>query len=632
MFSKMSNSLRFLAADIVQNANSGHPGMPMGLSDVMSVFSAFYRHNPKNPKLLSRDRLVFSGGHGSALVYSLLYLWGYDVSMQDLKNFRKFGSKTPGHPEFGETAGIEVTTGPLGQGFANAVGFAMAGLYANKLLGLSHKTYCFCGDGDLQEGISYEAASLAGHLGLKDLIVIYDKNKITIDGSTDLCFTEDINARFSAQNWQVISINGHDHQEIYNAFETAQKAQKPCLIIANTTIAKGSINLAGTAKSHGAPLGKDEILASKKALNLPSDEFFVPELVLERFRASIQKGELLEQEFEHFLNNLSADKKQTLNELLNPDFSSIVYPNFEKDIATRDSNYEILNAISTAIKGFLGGSADLAASNKTFLENNQDFPNGKNIRYGIREHAMGAISNAFANYGLFLPFNSTFFVFSDYQKPSVRVSALMSAKVFYIWTHDSIGVGEDGKTHQPIEQLSAFRALPNFYVFRPADGFENVESWRKALELNAPCGFVLTRQKTKKLSLQNAVGDVNKGAYLLKSFDTPSLTILASGSEVELALNTSIELEKEGIKANVASVPCLCLFKEQDKNYQEKIINPNTKVLAIEASKGDEWYEFADKTLTMKGFGASGDANDLFKHFGFSLENAKQFAKDLLGL
>ncbi|MGD9719060.1 MAG: transketolase family protein, partial [Sulfurimonadaceae bacterium] len=488
MRQKMANTIRFLAADMVQAANSGHPGAPMGLADIAVVLGEHLRHNPKNPSWLNRDRLVFSGGHATGLIYSLYYLWGYGLEIEDLKNFRQLDSKTPGHPEFGHTAGVEITTGPLGQGVANAVGFAMAAKFVGAQVNsetaevINHKVYCLCGDGDLEEGISYEAASIAGHNNLDNLVVIYDSNRITIEGSTDLSISENIRKRFEAQNWDVLECNGHDFDEIDSAITAAKTNTKPTLIIANTTIAKGAGKLEGSHHSHGAPLGSDVIADAKAACGFDATKtFHVDEDVMVRFRCAVEKGDMLEREWIHSLKTLPLmEQNEALHALQNPDFSKIQWPSFEKADATRNTNGKIMNAIARALPCFLGGSADLSPSNKTELVDMGVFPKGRNIYFGIREHAMASIVNAMALYGPLMPFSATFFVFSDYLKPSARIAALTGIQQFFIWTHDSIGVGEDGPTHQPIEHLSQFRALPNFYVWRPADGAENVAAWQVA--------------------------------------------------------------------------------------------------------------------------------------------------------
>ncbi len=640
MRKKMANTIRFLAADMVQKANSGHPGAPMGLADIAVVLSEKLSHNPKNPKWLNRDRLVFSGGHGSALIYSLLHLWGYDLSLDDLKNFRQLDSKTPGHPEYGHTDGIEITTGPLGQGIANAVGFAMAEAYtANQVNSetcelIDHKVYCLCGDGDLQEGISYEACALAGHLGLKDMVLIYDNNEITIEGDTSIAWSEDVAKRFEAQNWNVMKINGHCYEDIEKALDEVKSATKPTIIIANTIIGKGAGELEGSHHTHGAPLG-DKIIAESKAKEgfNPDETFQIPEDVLIRFRCALENGELAEKEWIHRQKEAPLiEQNIALEKLLNPDFSAIEFPDFSGDaaMATRDSNGKILNAIATSVPSFLGGSADLAPSNKTELKNMGDFPKGRNLHFGIREHSMAAITNAMALYGTTIPFNATFFVFSDYLKPAARIAALTNIQNFFVWTHDSIGVGEDGPTHEPIEHISQFRALPNFYVWRPADATENVEAWRTALSMNAPHGFVLSRQKLKTLKPKRDFGEVSKGAYIVKKRKDANFTLMASGSELMPCLKAACHLAVLGIKANVVSVPCLDLFNEQDAEYKNTVVDPNTKVLAVEAATATEFYRYADDVLGMESFGASAPAEQLFEKFGFTQEGIMKRACALM--
>jgi transketolase len=633
MLKKMADTIRFLCADMVQQANSGHPGAPMGLADIMVVLAKFLNHNPKNPNWLNRDRLVFSGGHASSLVYSFLHLSGYDLSLDDLKSFRQLGSKTPGHPEI-HTKGVEVATGPLGQGVANAVGFAMAAKYAANLLNepenvvIDHKIYCLCGDGDLQEGISYEACAVAGNLHLDNLVLIYDSNNITIEGDTSIAWSEDVKARFEAQGWDVARIDGHDYDQIEFALEQAAEKERPYLIIANTRIAKGAGELEGSHHSHGAPLGEEIIKAAKIAAGFdPERKFATPEDVLIRFRAALEKGDLAEAQWNKKAENLSSESKNMLNALLNPDFSKINFPDFSgKKLATRDSNGIIMNEIARALPGFIGGSADLAPSNKTELKGMGDFPNGRNIHYGIREHAMAAINNAVARYGLFLPFSATFFIFSDYLKPSARIASLMSIRHFFIFTHDSIGVGEDGPTHQPIEQLSTLRAMPNFYTFRPADGNENALCWKAALNLRAPSAFVLSRQGLAPLE-KGEFGGVENGAYLLKRAQNAKITLIASGSEVELCVKAAEILAARGIGANVVSAPCFDLLCEQPREYVAQIIDPATKVIAVEAASALEWYKFADEIYSMKSFGESGKAGALFEYFGFTPEKIAEFAQ-----
>ena len=638
---KMANTIRFLAADMVQKANSGHPGAPMGLADIAVVLSEHLSHNPKNPKWLNRDRLVFSGGHATGLIYSLLHLWGYDVSLDDLKHFRQLDSKTPGHPEYGHTAGIEITTGPLGQGIANAVGFAMAEAFTKEQVNsetcelIDHKVYCLCGDGDLQEGISYEACALAGHLGLKDLVLIYDSNEITIEGDTNIAWSEDVAKRFEAQNWNVMKINGHCYDDIDKVLTEVKSATKPTIIIANTIIGKGAGELEGTHHTHGAPLGEDIIRESKAKEGFdPEQTFQIPEDVLLRFRCAVEQGELAEKEWIHRQKEAPLiEQNEALERLLNPDFSAIEYPDFSEDaaVATRDSNGKILNAIARAVPSFLGGSADLAPSNKTELKDMGNFPKGKNLHFGIREHSMAAITNAMALYGTTMPFNATFFVFSDYLKPAARIAALTSIQNFFVWTHDSIGVGEDGPTHEPIEQLSQFRALPNFYVWRPADATENVEAWKTALTMKSPHGFVLSRQKLKTLKPKRDFGEVSRGAYIVKKREGATMTLMASGSELMPCLQAACHLEVLGVKANVVSVPCLDLFNEQDKAYRETVVDPSTTVLAVEAATATEYYRYADDVLGMESFGASAPADLLFEKFGFTIQNITKRACALVG-
>lgn len=625
---KQANTIRFLSADMVQKANSGHPGAPMGLADVMSVLSYHLIHNPKDPSWLNRDRLIFSGGHASALVYSFLHLSGYDVSLDDLKNFRQLHSKTPGHPEI-ITNGVEIATGPLGQGVANAVGFAMAAKKAANLLGdnlINHKVYCLCGDGDLQEGISYEACSLAKLHNLNNLILIYDSNNITIEGDTSLAFNEDIKMRFNSQGFEIFDINGHDYDQIDDALKKAKNCKKPCLIIAKTKIAKGALELEGSHHSHGAPLGEELIKKAKQNLGFdPLKTFFIPEDVELRFKSAIEIGDLEQRKWEQELDK--SNKKEFLNKLLNPDFSSINYPDLKgKDLATRDSNFAILNAISDALDGFLGGSADLGPSNKTELKNSKDFVEGKNIHFGIREHAMAAINNAFARYGIFIPFCATFFVFSEYLKPAARMAAIMKLKNFFIFTHDSIGVGEDGPTHQPIEQLSTFRAMPDIFTFRPADGVENIKAWQIALKANNPSAFVLSRQKLSALK-DSVFGDVENGAYLLIEEQNADFTLLASGSEVSLCVEVAKKLKEQNIKCNVASMPCFELFDKEEKSYKDRILKG--KIIGVEAARSYELYKYCDEVYGMKSFGESGKDKDVFEYFGFSVDKLCEFVKNI---
>lgn len=630
---KMANTLRFLCADMVQRANSGHPGAPMGLADIATILSLYLKLDPANPSWLNRDRVIFSGGHASALVYSLLHVWGFEISKEDLMQFRQLDSKTPGHPEYKHTPGVEITTGPLGQGIANAVGMAFASKYAQNLLGkelISHNVFCFCGDGDLQEGISYEACSLAGLHNLENLVVIYDSNGISIEGAVQKAFNEDIKGRFIAQGWEVLECDGHNFSSINTALVRAINAKKPSIIIATTTIGKGALSLEGNHKTHGAPLGGDIIAQAKSALGFESSaEFIISDDVALRFLNVKEIGALAHYEWQKLL---TPDTQALIDSML--DTSNITYPTYQKgqSIATRVSNGEILNAIATSLKGFLGGSADLAPSNNTELKGEQDFPNGRNMHFGIREHAMGAICNGIANYGLFLPFCATFFVFSDYLTPSIRVASLMKTRVMYVFTHDSIGVGEDGATHQPIEHLSHFRAMPNLLVFRPCDANENIACWQVALQHHTPSAFVLSRQNLEVVCDSPNTEAVAKGGYILQEStldsQNPKLTLLASGSEVKLALDSQQALEQQGIATRVVNVPCFELLLAQDRAYKQKLFG-TSKVMAIEAARGLEWYVFADDVVGMESFGASGKGEALFARFGFSVDNVVQRAKAL---
>ncbi len=639
MRQKMADTIRFLAADMVQAANSGHPGAPMGLADIAVILSEHLRHNPKNPSWLNRDRLVFSGGHATGLIYSLYYLWGYGLKLEDLKAFRQLDSKTPGHPEYGHTPGIEITTGPLGQGVANGVGFAMAAKFMGAQTNsetaavIDHNVYVLCGDGDLEEGISYEACSIAGHQKLDNLILIYDSNRITIEGSTDLSISENIRERFLAQQWDVIETDGHNYDAIDAAFTKAKAATRPVLIIAHTIIAKGAGTLEGSAHSHGAPLGEEIIAQAKEAAGFdPKKTFAVSDDVMTRFRCAIERGDLYEREWNHSLKTLPlAEQNEALYTLLNPDISRIQWPQFDTSDATRNTNGKVMNAIARALPGFLGGSADLSPSNKTHLNDMGTFPEGRNIHFGIREHAMASITNAMALYGPLMPFSATFFVFSDYLKPAARIAALSGIQQFFVWTHDSIGVGEDGPTHQPVEQLSQFRALPNFYVWRPADGNENVIAWKVALQMKrAPSAFVASRQ-TLPLLPNAVMGSASRGGYLLSVDDHAEITLMASGSEVGLALETQALLHTKGMRVNVASIPCFDLFIEQEQQYIDTIILPGVKAVAIEAARGMEWYQLADDVIAMEGFGASAPAPELFEKFGFTPQHIAQQIQNKVG-
>lgn len=611
MLQNMSNNLKFLSVDMINAANSGHPGVAMGLSDILAVLSTKLNLNTKNH--INRDRLVFSGGHASSLIYSFLHLSGFDLSLDELKNFRQLGSLAAGHPEI-KTHGVEIDTGPLGQGVANAVGFAMAAKFASARLNnsLNHKIYCLCGDGDLEEGISYEACSLANVHNLDNLVLIYDSNEISIEGDVKNAFRDDIVARFNSVGFDVLTINGHDFDEINEALEKTKNAKKPSIIIAKTKIGKGACELEGSEKTHGSPLGKDLALKAKKAASWSEEEFYIDEVAKNGFKEMIKRSD------EYFANWDKANKfsEEQLEFMaflegkkeLNVDFSKL---DLSKNYATRDSNHACLNEIARAIPTFLGGSADLAPSNKTYLNDFKDLKDGgKNIAFGIREHAMGAIVNAMARYGLH-PFCATFLVFSDYLKPSIRLAALMNLKAFFVFSHDSIGVGEDGPTHQPIEQISTLRNIPNLYTFRPADMAENIACWQIALKLNNPSAFALSRSALP--SLNTSIPDISKGAYFVKYNDFADTTIIASGSEVAL----SLEVAKDK-NINVLSMPCFELF---DKEFDKSLLKG--KVIGIEAARSYELYKYCDELIIMDSFGASGKEKDVFKHFGFCADKIK---------
>jgi transketolase len=642
LLQKQADTIRFLAADMIQKANSGHPGAPMGLADIATVLSSHLKLDPKNPNWLNRDRLVFSGGHASGLVYSLLHLWGFDVTLDDLKNFRQTGSKTPGHPENGHTPGVEITTGPLGQGIANAVGFAFASEYAKYCVNsetaqvIDHHVYCLCGDGDLQEGISYEACSTLGHQGISNFTLIYDSNDITIEGDISIAWSENVAKRFEAINFDVITIDGHNFDEINDALTKSRASDKPTIIIARTAIGKGAATMEGSHKTHGAPLGDEELKASKQNAGFdPESSFVVPEDVKEVFDKTVSGNELSKAWEKMVGHDLPlSEQNETLKALLNPDFSKIEYPDFSDvdSIATRESNHKILNSIAKAVPSFMGGSADLAPSNKTELIGLGDFPKGRNLHFGIKEHSMAAIANGMNLYGLFKVFSATFFIFSDYLKPAARVAALGNIPQHFIWSHDSIGVGEDGATHQPIEQLSQFRALPNFYTFRPADAIENIECWKVALPMNAPTAFVTSRQGLKNLKGQKVYGDVSRGGYLVTKNEKADVTFMASGSEVALCIDAAELLAKQGIMANVVSVPCFDLFVEQDEDYIDEVVNMNeTFVVAVEAASAMEYYKFADEVIGMTSFGESGPAKELFEKFGFTAEQVASKVQEIVG-
>ncbi len=634
---KVINAIRFLSIDAVEKAKSGHPGMPLGAAHIgFLLFDKFLRYNPKNPRWLNRDRFVLSNGHGSMLLYSLLYLYGFDLTIEDIKSFRQIDSKTPGHPEFHITPGVETTTGPLGQGIANAVGMAIAERHLEALFNkedmkiINNRVFVIVGDGDLMEGLSYEAASLAGHLELSNLIAIWDNNKITIDGKTDLAFTEDVLKRFEAQNWYTVHIeDGYNLKLLEEAINKALEQNKPSFISVRTHIGYGS-PLQDSEKSHGAPLGKENVLKTRENLNWPYEEFHVPFEVLEYTRRKVEEGQRLNEEWDKLFESYK-EKYPDLAKILKeePNFEDIFneIEDFNEDMATRQAFGKILNRVYKKIPRLFGGSADLHESNNTYIHNEGDFERynylGKNIHFGVREHAMGAILNGMAYYGYFIPYGGTFLVFSDYMRPSIRLAALSKLRVIYVFTHDSIGLGEDGPTHQPVEHIPSLRLIPNLFVFRPADANELKFCFLKALERKeGPSALVLSRQKLKTIDrkVYKPAKLSTMGAYRLKGVEDPEIVVVASGSEVSLALEVLALLEKDGVKGDVVSAPCLELFDKMPKDYKEEVIPPSSKKVVIEAAKGDIWYKYVGQEsliISMESFGKSGKAEDLFKHFGF---------------
>ncbi|MBF88867.1 MAG: transketolase [Candidatus Marinimicrobia bacterium] len=649
------NTLRFLAADAVQQANAGHPGLPLGAAPMAYVlWKKFLKHNPANTAWYDRDRFVLSAGHGSALLYALLHLAGYDLSLDELRNFRQWGSKTPGHPEFGHTPGVETTTGPLGQGFANGVGMAMAECYlANKFNKsgfniVDHNTYAIVSDGDLMEGISSEAASLAGHLGLGKLIYLYDDNSITIDGSTDLAFTEDVEKRFSAYNWQVIRvIDGNDVHEIEGAIVQAREViNKPSLIMIKTEIGYGSPKQ-GTSSAHGEPLGEESLLATKDTLNWPSKEkFHVPEEARANFDARKQ-GENSEKNWNNIFNEyseehpeLASNFQQIINGEMPADWESSL-PYFSVNdgpVATRVSSGNVLNALSEVVDNLVGGSADLEPSNKTFQKSKPIFKSGKNpgqnIHFGVREHGMGGIANGLALHGGIIPYVATFLIFSDYMKASIRLAALMQTRVIYIFTHDSLGVGEDGPTHQPIEQLMSLRLIPGLTVIRPADANETSEAWRIALSKDGPVAIILTRQNLPVMhNIDQIIEGVPRGAYIVSGDDNPQIILLATGSEVSLAEKARQSLFQENIKSRVVSMPSRELFSSQSEEYRNQVLTPGIPVVTVEAGVSLGWHSYLSsggKVIGIDQFGASASGEVLMAKFGLEVKNVVRIVKEIL--
>lgn len=633
----MANTIRFLSADAINKSNSGHPGMPLGMADVATVlFAEYIKLNPKSPKWFDRDRFVLSAGHGSMLLYSLLYLTGYeDITIDDIKNFRQFGAKTAGHPEYGHLSGIDMTTGPLGQGISSAVGMALAERMINAKYGndlCNHYTYVIAGDGCLMEGISEEAASIAGHLNLNKLIVFWDNNNITIDGTVDKASSTDQLARFRAMGWNTIDIDGHNYSEIRTAIETAQNSDKPTLISCKTTIGYGAPTKCGTSKCHGSPLGAEETEAMRVALNWQYSPFEIPENFLSLWRNtqsrnenkynSWQKNEAVSsQEFKDIIaNKLPQNWDNDLNKLKDIAIAE------KTKVATRKASEMCLKAIVPNIPEIVGGSADLAASNLTFVDGlktiTKDDYNGNNIMYGIREHAMGAIMNGMALHGGVIPYGGTFFVFSDYLRPSMRLASLMGIRVIYVLTHDSIGVGEDGPTHQPIEHLASYRAMPNILTFRPCDVVETAESWQIALtEENRPSLLVLSRQNLPMLRTTADANLTKKGAYIISPANKDRMaTIIATGSEVVASVEAQKILREKGIDVAVVSMPCMELFEEQDEIYKAEVLG-DKPIISVEAGSTFGWYKYAQKTIGIDTYGASAPGNKLFEHFGLTAES-----------
>jgi len=642
------NTIRTLSMEAVQKANSGHPGMPMGMADAAYVlWTKFLRHNPKDPQWFDRDRFILSAGHGSMLLYSLLHLTGYELSLDEIKNFRQLGSITPGHPEYGMTPGVETTTGPLGQGFGTGVGMAMAERFLAETFNkedlnlVDHYTYAIVSDGDLMEGISHESASLAGHLKLNKLIYLYDSNKISIDGSTDLAFTDNTKLRFEAYGWDVQQIDGHNHQQIEEAIKAAQLTDKPSLIECKTRIGFGSPNKEGSASSHGSPLGDEEIKLTKERLGWPYDEpFYIPDEVKKEMRKAVESGENLSTEWKGKLKKYEdlypADgvlfKKFVSRDM--PEDWSVVIPEFpadEKGIASRNASGKVLDQMSDHIFNLVGGSADLTGSTKTDMNDKGIFHagnyKGRNLHYGVREHGMAAAANGMAFHGGIIPFSATFLVFSDYNKPSIRIAALSHIPSIYVFTHDSIGLGEDGPTHQPIEHLAALRATPNVAVFRPADANETSWCWKAAIEnAGGPSIMVLTRQNLPTLdrTVYSPASMTEKGAYILKEADNgkPELILMATGSEVEIVLDAAKQLEKKGVATRVVSMPCLELFEKQDDAYKKEVLPPDLKArISLEASSPYGWHRYTGTEGIVMGidrFGESAPFEEVYEHLGLT--------------
>lgn len=657
------HTIRALSMDAVEKANSGHPGMPMGMADVAFVLWHHYlRHNPSDPDWFNRDRFILSAGHGSMLLYSLLHLSGYDVSLEDIKAFRQWGSKTPGHPEVGMTPGVETTTGPLGQGFATGVGMAIAEQHlashfnSHDSAFIDHYTYAIVSDGDLMEGISHEAASLAGHLQLGKLIYLYDANRISIDGSTDLSFTEDVSKRFEAYGWQILHCDGHDRKAIAGAIESARKElKKPSLIVCKTHIGFGSPSKQDSESSHGSPLGTDEVKATKRNLGLdPEKEFYIPQEVYDLMRQALEKGKQAQKEWNDKLDQFAvsdpdkvAEFKRRIHCQLPGHWTSQLpdFPSNPKGLASRKAFGDVLNATCASVPELVGGSADLTGSNNTFMTGQGVYtpatPEGRNFHYGVREHAMGAAMNGMALHGGVRPFGGTFLVFADYCRPAIRLAALSHIPAIYIFTHDSIGLGEDGPTHQPIEHLASLRAMPNVQVLRPADANEVAICWKMALEhTTGPSLLILTRQNLPTLERfpSNDRSMAEKGAYTIGEVKPTEadLILIATGSEVHAALKTSENLSEKGLKAAVISMPSWEAFRKQSLEWKESILPPSvTRKVSIEAASTMGWMEWTGSEGLQIGidhFGASAPAEVLFDQFGLTAEKITKQIMDWMNV
>ena len=640
----LANCIRFLSIDAVQNANSGHPGMPMGMADVATVlFKDFLKFNPKNPEWLNRDRFVLSAGHGSMLLYSLLYLTGYkSVSLNDIKNFRQLNSICAGHPEYHANTGIETTTGPLGQGISNAVGFAISEEILKRRIGkkiIDHKTYVLAGDGCLMEGVSHEALSLAGHLKLKNLILLFDNNSISIDGPTSLAVSDNHEKRFRSYGWDFIKVNGHNFKEISKALKKAQKSKKPIAISCKTTIGYGSPNKGGKASSHGSPLGEDEIKLVRKKLKWNYEPFKIPNEFLSEWRKigknATQRAKKYEDKHKKIFSNFKklGSFKSSLEKIKEE------YLKNSKPLATRKSSEMFLDVIAK-LPNLIGGSADLAGSNNTKTKDHKIIKpgnfTGNYIHYGVREHAMCGIMNGIALHSNLIPYGGTFLIFSDYCKPSIRLAAMMKQKVIYVFTHDSIGLGEDGPTHQPIEQLANLRSIPNLNVFRPSDLVETFECWELALESkNTPSVIALTRQGINPVREKNSFkNESSVGAYeILRTGDNISITIIATGSETSLAIDVGHKLATDGIYSKIISMPCHELFDQQSEGYKNKILAETKLVVSIEASEKDYWKKYTGKeglNFGIDDFGKSAPYKKIYDHFGLNSESIVKKIKEKL--